>query len=215
MAERGKDLTQPGDQVIHIDNANKGVEFFSSLNGEQVIKVTVVRLPDHDVVTLVMQSGKSLSVVVQKDHLIAVDLNGDDGTKAILALQEDVRPRRLDIPGSVDTGQNVVYIKDEPTKGAVLPVDPAAEFSELLLDKPAIIKQIRPSWYTEDHFSISLEDWRSIVIRGDRHTIDGVILPTAEGINYILLGSYQGDLPRLGSGPTGALPARFIPPTVK
>lgn len=170
-------------EVVKIDSAWEGKEYFNRLAGEEIVEIKVVRSGEKDLVLLTMKSGRIAAVVGRKDAFIAIEIKSDNGKSGNLAFREDISHKRFNMMESALTGEEVTYQDNSSVEGETVHIDPVSEFTSVVLNSQAIIEEISPSFWTEHRLVISLEDGRLIVFRLDRRDFLGVIILNENDIN--------------------------------
>lgn len=147
-------------------------------------------------------------VVAEKDTFIAVELHGQNPSqRGNLAFRDDISHQRLFL------ALGATYQDPSLVRGEIIPVDPTAEFSQLLFDQEAVVESAQPTWYTEDWVTVRLADGRSIVIRADRNNIQGAVAVKPEGLDYMNIGDHRIDTLKLDDPNRTTPPTKFLPGT--
>ena len=201
-------------RVVQCTDSNTGRAFLSVFSGARLTGLSILRLPENDIIALTTEDRRAMVVVTEKDTFIAVELHGQNSSqRGSLAFREDISHRRLNLALSFAVGEDVTYLDPKTVHGEILPVDPTAEFSQLLFNQEAVVESAQPTWYTEDWVTIRLADGRSIVIRADRNKIQGSVAVKPEGLDYMNIGKHKIDTLRLDYPNKTIPPVKFLPGT--
>lgn len=199
-------------RVVQCTNSNIGILFFSAFSGARLTGLSILRFAENDIIALTTEDRRAMVIVAEKAAFIAVELHGQDAIqRSSLAFRGDISHSRLNLGLSLATGENVTYLDPETVQGEILPVDPTAEFSQLLFNQEAIVRSTRPSRYTEDWVTVSLADGRSIVIRADRGGLQGAIAVKPSGLDYMNIGDNRVDTLKLDNPSQAFVPSKFLP----
>ncbi|PIZ61721.1 hypothetical protein COY16_06095 [Candidatus Roizmanbacteria bacterium CG_4_10_14_0_2_um_filter_39_13] len=198
--------------VVECSNSNEGRAFFHPFNGATITDIALMRYDKADVIALLTDDGRAISVVAEKGGFIAVEKKGERGA-ANLALRPDISHKRLALAVSMAAGEDVTYQDSSFVRGEVVDIDPVATFVRATLDEGFEVDDIHPSWYTEDWMNVRSPDYRnSITIRADTQRILGSFTLGPDGVAIMNIG--ENNIGSLGliQPPAEKIPAQLQSP---
>lgn len=196
-------------------DSKTGEGFFRDFEGAEVTDISLLRYNGFDVVVFITNDGRAIAVVAQPGAFIALEKDKGQNKKAKdvnLAFRGDISHKRLDLMTSMVAGKDVTYQDASMVKGETVGIDPSADFVQVALAKGMRLKNVKPTWYTEDWFSLTAPDWQSLVLRADRNSILGAATISPRGINLLQIGDDPAiQSLKLSEPPQGVIPSKVLP----
>jgi hypothetical protein len=201
--------------ITQCADSRTGELFFKSVEGIPMSGLAILRYANHDVIVVIGSDDSMLGIVGTKDAFIAVEFKDPDPQKSgNLAFRDDISHQRLNLALSFDAREDVTYQDPSFVNGETIPLDPTAQFTQLLLNSEANIKNITPSWWTEDWITLNNQNGGRLVIRADRNSIRGAIKLQPSGVEYMNIGDSAIETIALDQPTNEPIPLKYIPPQV-
>lgn len=204
-----------------VNSADKGEKFFDDFKGANIVNVSLLRYDKFDAVAFITDDRRAIVVMGKKESFVALEKRkgrDKEGVEGTLAFKDDVSHKRLDIVTSIITGENATTSDESKITKNVTPVDPASDFVQMAFGDGPVehgfkIDGVRPSWWTEDWFTIKQANGESLTLRSDRQGTLGAFSISQSEIKPLEFGNPEDKLKGLNINqpPSGILPSRLLP----